>query len=228
MAAERDTLPRFTRQQRIALALVPRIAALLIRAIGSTLRFEDRPAPGVVPGDQVAGAGVYVFWHRALLLAAWRYRNLGIAILISASFDGELIARTVERLGFVAIRGSSSRGGAAAIIAMVRAFERGHKVAITADGPRGPIYVAKPGAAAVAARCGAPVGAFYLHAERAWTLASWDRFVIPKPFSRVRVGWTETSFINRERPVDISTEAVQAALNTAVALAEGYSASPPA
>jgi lysophospholipid acyltransferase (LPLAT)-like uncharacterized protein len=156
---------------------------------------------------------VYVFWHRALLLAAWRYRNIDARILISASFDGELIARLVQRLGFVPVRGSSSRGGAAGLLALTRARVDGHKVAITADGPRGPVYVAKPGAAAVAERAGCTASCFYLHPERAWTLKSWDSFLIPKPFSRVVVTW--------EAPMEMpSLDAVQLSLETARRRAE--------
>ena len=129
------------------LAVVPPVAALLIRLLGLTLRYEDRCEPGVVPGYRIPGPTVYAFWHRSLLACAYRFRNLNIAILISPSFDGELIARTVEWLGFRAVRGSSSRGGAAGLRAMQAAYAGGHRCAFTADGPRGPMLVAKPGAA---------------------------------------------------------------------------------
>lgn len=180
----------FSRKQRVLLAVLPPLAAVLIRALCGTLRFYQEDEPGARPADLYpAEPGVYVFWHRALLLAAYRYRGLGIRILISASFDGELIARVVERLGFAPVRGSSSRGGAAGLLALTRARLAGHKTAITADGPRGPVYLAKPGASAVARRAGSTASCFYLHAEKSWLLHSWDRFVIPKPFSRVHVRW---------------------------------------
>ncbi len=104
----------YTLGQRLTLAIVPRLAALLIRLLGATLRYEDRFEPATtprIPGDQIPGPTIYAFWHRSLLVCAHRFRHRTIAILISRSFDGELIARTVERLGFRAIRGSSSRGG---------------------------------------------------------------------------------------------------------------------
>ena len=141
----------FSRRQRLMLAVLPRLAVPLLQCLCGTLRFVDADAPGARPADRYPQeAEVYAFWHRALLLAAYRYRGLGIRILISASFDGELIAQVVERLGFVPVRGSSSRGGAAGLLQLTRAREAGYKVAITVDGPRGPMYVAKPGAAAVA------------------------------------------------------------------------------
>src|ERR1700688_4207742 len=115
-----------------------------------TLRYVDKTEPGVTPGYKIPGPTVFAFWHRSLLACAYRFRGLDIAILISPSFDGELIARTVERLGFKAIRGSSSRGGAAGLRNMRLASLVGHRCAFTADGPRGPAYVAKPGVAQLA------------------------------------------------------------------------------
>lgn len=195
--------------------VVPPLATVLLRLLCATLRFAESNAPGARPANRFPDeAEVYAFWHRALLLAAYRYRGLGIHILISASFDGELIARVVERLGFVPVRGSSSRGGAVGLLQLTRARLAGHKVAITADGPRGPMYVAKPGAAAVALRGGGTASCFHLHAEQAWLLRSWDRFIIPKPFSRVRVAW--------EAPLqEPSSEAIQHSLDIAVHAAEG-------
>ena len=204
----------YTVSQRLTLAIVPRLAALLIRLLGCTLRYEDRSAPGVTPGDQIPGPTVFAFWHRSLLIAAYRFRNLGIAILISRSFDGELIARTVELLGFQAIRGSSSRGGTTALRQMAAAYRAGHICAITADGPKGPAMVAKPGTAQLAQFVDAPVGSFYLQPLRAWELRSWDRFLIPKPFSRVLVTWPPHVAAG-----EVSEAAVQQALDLSVAMA---------
>jgi lysophospholipid acyltransferase (LPLAT)-like uncharacterized protein len=208
----------YTRTQRLTLAVVPRLAALLIRILGGTLRYQDLCAPGTPIGDQIPGPTVFAFWHRSLLACAYRFRNRQIAILISRSFDGELIARTVELLGFRAIRGSSSRGGATGLRQMAEAYAAGHRCAITADGPRGPSQVAKPGPAQLAALTGAPwVGAFYAFPLSAWTLKSWDRFLIPKPFSRVLVTF----------PAHVPPEqaAIQAALDQSVQMAE-FPASP--
>ena len=203
----------WTVKQRVMLAVVPRVVAAVIRLLGATLRFEDVVAPDVVPGDRIAGPTVFAFWHRSLLLAAYRFRGLGIAILISRSFDGELIARTVERLGFAAVRGSSSRGGSAGLRGMERAFRERRICAFTADGPKGPAMVAKAGAVQLAELAGAEwVGAFELTAARGWRLGSWDGFVIPQPFSRVRVGWPAHAVVE--------LAAVQRAIDEAVRLAE--------
>ena len=204
----------FTFQQRVVLAIVPRLASLIIRCIGITLRYEDVCEEGAVPGHTLPVPRLYAFWHRSLLACAWRFRNMGIAILISPSFDGELIARTVQRLGFIPIRGSSSRGGAEGLRNMERAFLQGHDCAITADGPRGPVFVAKPGITQLATLVDAPVGTFYALPERAWQLRSWDRFLIPKPFSRVILSWPHRTTADHA--------AVQAALDRAVQLAEAH------
>jgi lysophospholipid acyltransferase (LPLAT)-like uncharacterized protein len=178
-----DDSPRFTWRQRIALAVVPLLASLLIRLLGSTLRYsvfiEDPDGNEFSPGT------IYAFWHQCLLTASHRYRNRGIAVLISRSFDGELIARVVEKFGYRPVRGSSSRGAVAGLLEMGRELEAGHAVAFTADGPRGPRFVAKPGPLLLARTQNAPVRALHFGVKSAWRLKSWDGFIIPKPFSRV-------------------------------------------
>jgi len=194
------------------LAIVPPMAALLIRVLGATLRYRDVNAPGTPNGHTVPGPAVFAFWHCTMLTSAHRFRNLGIAILISRSFDGELIARTVERLGFVAVRGSSSRGGAAGLKGMAEAYAAGHRCAFTADGPRGPARVAKAGPVQLAELSGATwIGAYHAQPDRAWYLKSWDRFIVPKPFSTVTFGWS-----THVRP---ELELVQKALDEAAAMA---------
>ncbi len=217
-------VPTYTRLQRLALALIPPLAATLIRLLGATLRYEDVTDPGTIPGEQPPGPAIYVFWHRSLLACAHRFRNRRIAILISQSFDGELIARTVERLGFLAIRGSSSRSGATGLRSLARAYQAGHICAITADGPRGPAMVAKPGAAQLADLVHAPeIGAFYALPDRAWKLRSWDRFLIPKPFSRVLITWPTHVQAGQG---SVTQAALQTALDRSVAMAETAPATP--
>jgi lysophospholipid acyltransferase (LPLAT)-like uncharacterized protein len=185
-----NLVPAFTRKQRLLLAIVPPLAALLIRALGATLRYRDINAAGVPVGIEIPGPAVFAFWHRTLLVCAHRFRNKEIAILISSSFDGELIARTVARLGFFPVRGSSSRGGASGLRGMAEAYMQGHRCAFTADGPRGPNMVAKAGPVQLAELTGALwIGAYYALPDRRWELRSWDRFMIPKPFSTVTFTW---------------------------------------
>ncbi len=211
--------------QRIALAVVPQVAAGMIRVLGSTLRYEDvyEGEPGSAPrgpGHEIPGPVVYAFWHRSLLCCAYRFRNLGIAILISRSFDGELVSRTVERLGFRAVRGSSSRGGTSGLRSMIEAYEQGHRCAIAVDGPRGPAMVAQPGASQLAVLAGAPwIGTFYARPLRAWTLKSWDRFLIPRPFTRVVMTWPAHVPAAGASVAELQPR-LQAALDSAVERAE--------
>jgi hypothetical protein len=183
----------YTWKQRLALAVLPPIGAVLIRLLGATLRFRDIGEPGAHADDNPQ-TRVYCMWHRSLLSVAYHFRKRKIAILISPSFDGELIARTIWRVGYTPIRGSSSRGGTAGLLGMESALKapdglRCNYAAFTSDGPRGPVYRVKPGGVKLAQQVGGGAGIFYAAPDRAWELRSWDRFLIPKPFSTVVIGW---------------------------------------
>lgn len=180
---------RFTLGQRLALAVVPRLTAALLAVIGATLRFETIAEEGAIPATSPA-KGIFCFWHRCTLPAAWYFRRFRCSILISRSFDGELIAQTLRLLGYDSVRGSSSRGGATGLMSLRDVLANGLPVVFTADGPRGPIYETKPGPVMLSALTGEPMSSFYLLPERAWEMRSWDRFMVPKPFSRVVVSWT--------------------------------------
>lgn len=162
---------------------------MLIRLLGMTLRYEDIGEPDA-HADRNPQTRVYCMWHRSLLSVAYHFRKRKIAILISPSFDGELITQTIRRVGYTTVRGSSSRGGASGLLGMQRALDaKCSYAAFTSDGPRGPVYHAKPGGVMLAQQTGGGVGVFYAAPVRAWELRSWDRFLIPKPFSTVVIGW---------------------------------------
>jgi lysophospholipid acyltransferase (LPLAT)-like uncharacterized protein len=183
--------PEFTLRQRILLWAISLAGYLAIRLICPTLRysvsFEEPPS---VPDAIFEKPVIYSFWHRAVFPAAWMWRRQDIAVMVSRSFDGEYIARIIEKLGFVALRGSSSRGGGEALRGMKAELEKGAAVAFTIDGPRGPKYVAKPGPVLLARSSGLPMSAFYVALSDAWLLRTWDEFMIPKPFSKAlaRIG----------------------------------------
>jgi lysophospholipid acyltransferase (LPLAT)-like uncharacterized protein len=203
----------FNRKQRFLLATIPPILAFVIRTLSRTLKVRQIHAPNTLDAHQIPGPTIFAFWHCCFLACGHHFRDLRIAIMISRSFDGELLARTVERLGFVPIRGSSSKGGGEALLAMVEAYKRGHICAFAADGPRGPARVPKYGVIRLAELTGATwIGAFHAQPDRCWTLNSWDRFIIPKPFSTVTIAWPEH--------VAPNLEAVTASINQAVAMAE--------
>jgi lysophospholipid acyltransferase (LPLAT)-like uncharacterized protein len=215
---------RVTGMRRVGLALVPSVMAALLRVLGATLRYETIVEPGGFEQRKDSAPGIYCFWHRSLLGAAHYFRNWRIAILISRSYDGELIARTVEKLGFTAVRGSSSRGGSGALLAAQKQFRSGSNVAFTADGPRGPVYKAKAGAVRLAEMTSAGwVGAFYVHPVSAWKLKSWDEFLIPKPFSRAVVSFARVVTVPgelNERQLEAKRAEVEAAVERARLAAE--------
>jgi len=130
---------------------------------------------------------IYSFWHRAVFPSAWLWRKTGIAVMVSRSFDGEYIARTLEKLGFIAVRGSSSRGGARALLGLRSQLQQGTSVVFTIDSPRGPKYVAKPGPVLLSRASAVPMAAFYVALSDAWILNTWDALMIPKPFSKALV-----------------------------------------
>ena len=205
-AAANDSVRSFSLLERIQLFLISWAGYLLIRLIGPTLRFSVQLEPGVLSDGHHAEQAIWCFWHRCVIPASFRFRNLDIAVMTSRSFDGEYIARIIEKLGFAAVRGSSSRGAVGALLGMRRELELGHPVAFTIDGPRGPRYVAKPGPVLLAKKTGVPIDCFYVAPEKAWVLNSWDRMLIPKPFSRAHVYMSSPILV----PSDASDELVNA------------------
>ncbi len=142
---------------------------------------------------------IYCFWHRCIFQACYAHRGLGFAIMISRSFDGEYIARIARHFGYKAIRGSSSRGALSGFRGLQRELGEGRSVVVPVDGPRGPRYVAKPGPILMSQMVQCEIFCFYVAAQRAWVLNSWDRMLIPKPFSRV--------YTHLGRPIRVAPEA---------------------
>ena len=157
----------------------------LVRLIGPTLRFE---VLGVHNAIQIRSSGepcIGAFWHRCIFPAVWMWRNRGIVVLNTVNFDGQWTRRVIERLGFGTAQGSSTRGAIEGLTALARNLEAGAHVALTIDGPRGPRYVAKPGAVILARRTGKPISVFHIGLRRAHTFKkAWDQFRLPYPFSR--------------------------------------------
>lgn len=190
----------FSFKQRCSLFFIHRLGALVIQLIGTTLRFTvsseepGMPSPATLP----AAASIAPFWHRCGIPATYFFRNRGISVMTSRSFDGEYISRILESFGFKAVRGSSSRGGVRALLGMHTVIEANGVAAFTIDGPRGPIYVAKPGPVLLARNTGAPIRCFHIAVRQAWILNSWDRLIIPKPFSRAHIRWSTPIVVPRE------------------------------
>ena len=167
-------------KQRVMIRVAGFALYWLIRVIGTTLRFEVKGWENYSENEPL----VYCFWHNRIPIATYFWRKRGIIVMSSRSFDSEYIARFIQRFGYGAARGSSTRGGKAALIQMIRAVRDGKSAAFTVDGPRGPIYEAKPGAVLLAAKANAALLPFSISLDRYWQLPSWDKIQIPKPFAR--------------------------------------------
>lgn len=170
-------------KQRLIIRLAGVALYWLIRVIGATLRFEVKGWENFSENEPL----VYCFWHNRIPIATYFWRHRGIVVMSSRSFDSEYIARFIQRFGYGAARGSSTRGGKAALIQMIRAVREGKSAAFTVDGPRGPIYEAKPGAVLLAAKANAAILPFSISLNRYWQLPSWDKIQIPKPFAHAVV-----------------------------------------
>jgi hypothetical protein len=192
----------FTLRQRLVLAVVPRLVWALLSVVARTWRFEIVAEEGAtpLPGGEGVGAEIYCFWHQCVLPCTFYFRRTHATIIVSQSFDGELITRTLELFGFHTTRGSSSAGGREGLLGLKQVIESGGPAIFTADGPRGPIYRTKMGPIKLAHVTGAPIGAFHLEPERAWTMRSWDRFLVPKPFTRIAVSWARWTHV----PADLA------------------------
>jgi hypothetical protein len=175
---------RFTLRQRIILRIVIFAGYCFIRLIGPTLRVCISREEGA---QQSVGQRPLVlnFWHASIIPATYLFRNAGIRVMSSNSYDGEYMGRIIHKFGFVAVKGSSSRNAVRALLGLRRALKEGWAVAFSIDGPRGPRYQVKPGPVSLARSSGVPMSTFHIAVESAWVLNTWDKLIIPKPFSLV-------------------------------------------
>lgn len=197
------------------------VAGFFTDLLGRTLLIEERGSPVFRPRAKPQKAVLWVLWHETILMSLWYHRFLNIRVLISESRDGERIARLAERFGYVPLRGSSSRGGARGARAILQTLRTGESCAVTPDGPRGPRRKVKKSLAWLARFSGAPVVPFGFAAKKAFRLSSWDRFLIPLPFTRAVFvygeplywkthGGTEETFCrNIQNALDALTEEAQ-------------------
>ena len=179
----------FTLTQRVLLTLISWATTIAVRLIGPTMRFAVSCEENS-PLSLEQRPFVYSFWHQCTFAATYLWRNLDIRVMSSTSFDGEFTARMIRRFGFVPVRGSSSRGAVRGLLGLRKEIATGYTVAFTIDGPRGPRFLTKPGPVLLARSSGVPMAVFHIAIDRKWTLNTWDRLLVPKPFSRalMRVG----------------------------------------
>lgn len=196
--------------KRIRYALGGFLGRVLATALLSTVRFEARHRDRFDAFEERGEAVLYALWHGRLLPLTFYHRRRGIGALISQSADGELIARLVRGWGFDPIRGSSSRGGREALRQIVRRTRAGQSIAVTPDGPRGPRQKVQPGVVVAAQLSGAAILPVVAGCDRAWWPGGWDRFCVPKPFSRVVVVYGEPRRIPRDSgPAELEREVLE-------------------
>jgi len=180
-------LSEYSFKDRLLIRVADLAFYVLIMLSGWMARFEVIGWENHEKAEADGGLPIYVFWHDRIFLTTYWWRNRRIVVMTSRSFDGEYIARFIQRFGYGAVRGSSTRGAVGAVVEMARLMRAGCTTAFTIDGPKGPRYVAKMGAVLLAKKTGHPIVPVTMALERFWTLPSWDLFQIPKPFTRARI-----------------------------------------
>lgn len=186
-AYEFTDLSEYAFKDRLLIRLADVAFYVLINLVGLTARFKVTGWENHEKAEADGGLPIYVFWHDRIFLTTYWWRKRRIVVMTSRSFDGEYIARFIQRFGYGAVRGSSTRGAVGAVVEMTRLMRAGCTTAFTIDGPKGPRYVAKMGAVLLAKKTGHPIMPVTMQLERYWTLPSWDLFQIPKPFTRAHV-----------------------------------------
>ena len=188
-------LSAYSPGKRVLIHLADRAFYWLIKYIGKTIRYETNGWDNFQKIERAGRIPIYSFWHNRIFAGTYFFRERGIVIITSQSFDGEYIARFIQRFGYGAVRGSSTRGGVGALVEMIRLSKKGLPMGFSVDGPRGPKYVAKTGAVLLAKKTGNPLMPFVFECEKFWTLNNWDQMQIPKPFTRAKLFIGEPIYI---------------------------------
>jgi hypothetical protein len=188
-------------------ALIAAVGVPVVEALGSTWTWHESGTPYL---DRVRREGrqpIYALWHGRIMAGTIYLRDRGIVVITSENFDGEWVARIIERFGYGTARGSTSRGGARALVQLRRDMKAGRPAAFTVDGPRGPAHVAQPGAVWLASATGNPVIPFHIEASSYWTVNSWDRHQVPRPGADLAVALG--------KPIEVAAGADAAAIEQA-------------
>jgi lysophospholipid acyltransferase (LPLAT)-like uncharacterized protein len=191
---------RDSRIKRAEIVAIASIGVPAIAALGNSLKWRVEGLSHL----QFEGPGrrpIMAFWHGRVLTATYYFRNRGIVVMISENFDGEWIARIIESFGYGTSRGSTSRGGQRALLQLKKALADGRPAGFAVDGPRGPAGRVQPGVVWLAKLTGNPVVPFHMEASTHWSLGSWDRTQIPKPFSTVAMAVGS--------PIDVPADATE-------------------
>jgi hypothetical protein len=200
-------LSNYSLKERLLIRAADLVFFTLIKLIGATVRFEIDGWENWEAASRDGKIPIYTFWHNRVFPGTYFFRKRGIVIMTSRSFDGEYIARFIQRFGYGAARGSSTRGATGALVEMVRLMRAGYPTGFSIDGPKGPRYIAKMGAVLLAKKTGHPILPFTITAEKFWEARkSWDRFQVPKLFTRARLTIATPIFV----PPDADENVLQA------------------
>lgn len=180
-------LSKYSLKERILIRAADLAFYFVITVIGKTLKYEVEDRENFEAIERANKIPIYTFWHNRIFAGTYFFKKRGIILMSSQSFDGEYIARFIQRLGYGVVRGSSTRGGVSALVEMIRLMKSGLPMGFSIDGPKGPKYVAKMGACLLAKKTGNPVMPFVLESRKYWEIGSWDKLQIPKPFSKVKI-----------------------------------------
>lgn len=184
-------------RKRAEVAAIATLGYPVLRMLGSTWKWRVSGAEHVEAIRAKGLQPIHSFWHGRILPATLYFQNRGIVVITSENYDGEWIARIIRKFGYGTARGSTSRGGPKALLQLVREV-KSKGVAFTLDGPRGPAEVAQPGAVWLAKATGNPLMPFHAEAASSWTMKSWDRTQIPKPFTTVALAIAEPLYVPRD------------------------------
>jgi lysophospholipid acyltransferase (LPLAT)-like uncharacterized protein len=183
-----------------------KLGALLLRLLRKTLKFE---VINQETSDRIRC--IYMFWHRNLLLMTLQRIDQGAAVMVSSSKDGEMIAGPLSELGYIPVRGSSSRKGSMAMREMIR-MSKTISLAITPDGPKGPCYTFHLGLFQIAYLANIPIVAVAVNANKEWLFNSWDKFRFPKPFAKLTMIYSDPIWVNNKEDIAIVEETIRSFL----------------
>jgi lysophospholipid acyltransferase (LPLAT)-like uncharacterized protein len=173
------------RRRRLELVLAPPLISAVLQLLALTVRVRLVGFDALLDPWRRGERVILAFWHDRALLMPLQVRGQPVCIMNSQSHDGEIVSRTVARWGIRSVRGSATRGGLRGFLQLVDAFRKGENLVLAPDGPRGPRHEAKPGVIHLGKATGAPIVPVSYAAHRCVRLGSWDRLIVPLPFSRV-------------------------------------------
>ena len=194
-----SSLENYSFKERLLIRFLGVVFYVFTNLIGKTIRFEVEGLENLEKAERGSKIPILAFWHNRIFLATYYFRFRGIVVMSSQSFDSEYVARFIQRFGFGIVKGSSTRGGVGGLIEMIRLMKKGFPTGFSVDGPRGPVYQVKTGTLLLAKKTENPVLPFSVEAENYWTIKSWDKLQIPKPFTRAKVLIA--------KPIDVSKDA---------------------